>query len=165
MATYSDASSNEVGVPVGRLLTNHPRKIVALEGFGITVVDQIPVTGTIGPLFGRPKIDGQPGYVRLTNTNGGMRPGLAADRDRERETEHQSDEPGIRDGAFAIWRYREGWQRRFVNRLHAAVVDRLGERLGRRRAELQTVVAKHHQSAADGGGKRDEADLDGVGHG
>jgi len=26
-----------------RLLTNHPRKIVALEGFGIQVVDQVPV--------------------------------------------------------------------------------------------------------------------------
>ncbi len=27
-----------------RLLTNHPRKIVALEGFGIRIVDQVPVT-------------------------------------------------------------------------------------------------------------------------
>ena len=27
-----------------RLLTNHPRKIVALEGFGIEIVDQVPVT-------------------------------------------------------------------------------------------------------------------------
>jgi 3,4-dihydroxy 2-butanone 4-phosphate synthase/GTP cyclohydrolase II len=26
-----------------RLLTNHPRKIVALEGFGIEIVDQVPV--------------------------------------------------------------------------------------------------------------------------
>ena len=26
-----------------RLLTNHPRKVVGLEGFGITIVDQIPV--------------------------------------------------------------------------------------------------------------------------
>ncbi|MGA2154666.1 MAG: hypothetical protein ABSH37_09635 [Bryobacteraceae bacterium] len=26
-----------------RLLTNHPRKIVALEGFGIEVVEQVPV--------------------------------------------------------------------------------------------------------------------------
>jgi len=28
-----------------RLLTNHPRKIVALEGFGIEIVEQVPVTG------------------------------------------------------------------------------------------------------------------------
>jgi GTP cyclohydrolase II len=26
-----------------RLLTNHPRKIVALEGFGIEIADQVPV--------------------------------------------------------------------------------------------------------------------------
>jgi 3,4-dihydroxy 2-butanone 4-phosphate synthase/GTP cyclohydrolase II len=26
-----------------RLLTNHPRRIVALEGFGIEVVEQVPV--------------------------------------------------------------------------------------------------------------------------
>jgi len=25
------------------LLTNHPRRIVALEGFGIEIVDQVPV--------------------------------------------------------------------------------------------------------------------------
>jgi GTP cyclohydrolase II len=25
------------------LLTNHPRKIVALEGFGIEIVEQLPV--------------------------------------------------------------------------------------------------------------------------
>jgi hypothetical protein len=28
-----------------RLLTNHPRKIVALEGFGIEIVGQQPVDG------------------------------------------------------------------------------------------------------------------------
>jgi 3,4-dihydroxy 2-butanone 4-phosphate synthase/GTP cyclohydrolase II len=27
-----------------RLLTNHPRKVVGLEGFGITIVEQIPVS-------------------------------------------------------------------------------------------------------------------------
>ncbi len=35
-----------------RLLTNHPRKIVALEGFGIEIVDQVPVgpaAGISGP--------------------------------------------------------------------------------------------------------------------
>jgi len=26
-----------------RLLTNHPRKVAALEGFGIEIVEQIPV--------------------------------------------------------------------------------------------------------------------------
>jgi 3,4-dihydroxy 2-butanone 4-phosphate synthase/GTP cyclohydrolase II len=26
-----------------RLLTNHPRKVVGLEGFGISIVEQIPV--------------------------------------------------------------------------------------------------------------------------
>jgi len=26
-----------------RLLTNHPRKVAALEGFGIEIVEQIPI--------------------------------------------------------------------------------------------------------------------------
>jgi 3,4-dihydroxy 2-butanone 4-phosphate synthase/GTP cyclohydrolase II len=26
-----------------RLLTNHPRKVAALEGFGIEIVEQVPV--------------------------------------------------------------------------------------------------------------------------
>jgi len=26
-----------------RLLTNHPRRVVALEGFGIEIVEQVPV--------------------------------------------------------------------------------------------------------------------------
>jgi 3,4-dihydroxy 2-butanone 4-phosphate synthase/GTP cyclohydrolase II len=34
---------SDLGLHTIRLLTNHPRKIVALEGFGIKVVDQIPV--------------------------------------------------------------------------------------------------------------------------
>ena len=34
---------NDLGLHTIRLLTNHPRKIVALEGFGIEIVDQIPV--------------------------------------------------------------------------------------------------------------------------
>jgi 3,4-dihydroxy 2-butanone 4-phosphate synthase / GTP cyclohydrolase II len=33
----------DLGLSTIRLLTNHPRKIVALEGFGIHIVDQIPV--------------------------------------------------------------------------------------------------------------------------
>jgi 3,4-dihydroxy 2-butanone 4-phosphate synthase / GTP cyclohydrolase II len=36
---------SDLGLSTIRLLTNHPRKIVALEGFGIQVVDQIPVWG------------------------------------------------------------------------------------------------------------------------
>ena len=34
---------SELGLHTIRLLTNHPRKIVALEGFGIEIVDQVPV--------------------------------------------------------------------------------------------------------------------------
>src|SRR5579883_2278395 len=34
---------SDLGLHTIRLLTNHPRKIVALEGFGIEVVDQIPI--------------------------------------------------------------------------------------------------------------------------
>ncbi|MBK5290970.1 MAG: bifunctional 3,4-dihydroxy-2-butanone-4-phosphate synthase/GTP cyclohydrolase II, partial [Acidobacteriia bacterium] len=33
----------DLGLHRIRLLTNHPRKIVALEGFGIEIVDQVPV--------------------------------------------------------------------------------------------------------------------------
>jgi 3,4-dihydroxy 2-butanone 4-phosphate synthase/GTP cyclohydrolase II len=36
---------SDLGLHTIRLLTNHPRKIVALEGFGIEVVEQIPVEG------------------------------------------------------------------------------------------------------------------------
>jgi 3,4-dihydroxy 2-butanone 4-phosphate synthase/GTP cyclohydrolase II len=35
---------SDLGLHTIRLLTNHPRKIVALEGFGIEIVEQIPVT-------------------------------------------------------------------------------------------------------------------------
>jgi 3,4-dihydroxy 2-butanone 4-phosphate synthase/GTP cyclohydrolase II len=34
---------SDLGLHTIRLLTNHPRKIVALEGFGIEIIDQIPV--------------------------------------------------------------------------------------------------------------------------
>jgi len=34
---------SDLGLHTIRLLTNHPRKIVALEGFGIEVVEQVPV--------------------------------------------------------------------------------------------------------------------------
>jgi 3,4-dihydroxy 2-butanone 4-phosphate synthase/GTP cyclohydrolase II len=36
---------SDLGLHTIRLLTNHPRKIVALEGFGIEVVDQVPIDG------------------------------------------------------------------------------------------------------------------------
>ena len=39
---------SDLGLHTIRLLTNHPRKIVALEGFGIEIVDQLPV-GPAGP--------------------------------------------------------------------------------------------------------------------
>ena len=34
---------SDLGLHTIRLLTNHPRKVVALEGFGIEVVEQTPV--------------------------------------------------------------------------------------------------------------------------
>ena len=34
---------SDLGLHTIRLLTNHPRKIVALEGFGIEIVGQIPL--------------------------------------------------------------------------------------------------------------------------
>jgi 3,4-dihydroxy 2-butanone 4-phosphate synthase/GTP cyclohydrolase II len=34
---------SDLGLHTIRLLTNHPRKIVALEGFGIEIVDQVPL--------------------------------------------------------------------------------------------------------------------------
>jgi 3,4-dihydroxy 2-butanone 4-phosphate synthase/GTP cyclohydrolase II len=37
---------SDLGLHTIKLLTNHPRKIVALEGFGIEIVDQVPVTET-----------------------------------------------------------------------------------------------------------------------
>jgi len=35
---------SDLGLHTIRLLTNHPRKIVALEGFGIEIVEQVPVS-------------------------------------------------------------------------------------------------------------------------
>jgi len=34
---------SDLGLHTIRLLTNHPRRIVALEGFGIEIVEQVPV--------------------------------------------------------------------------------------------------------------------------
>jgi 3,4-dihydroxy 2-butanone 4-phosphate synthase/GTP cyclohydrolase II len=42
---------SDLGLHSIRLLTNHPRKIVALEGFGIKIVEQVPITileGAVG---------------------------------------------------------------------------------------------------------------------
>jgi 3,4-dihydroxy 2-butanone 4-phosphate synthase/GTP cyclohydrolase II len=36
---------SDLGLHTIRLLTNHPRKIVALEGFGIEIAEQVPVLG------------------------------------------------------------------------------------------------------------------------
>jgi 3,4-dihydroxy 2-butanone 4-phosphate synthase/GTP cyclohydrolase II len=35
---------SDLGLHTIRLLTNHPRKVVAIEGFGIEIIDQVPVT-------------------------------------------------------------------------------------------------------------------------
>ncbi len=40
---------SDLGLHTIRLLTNHPRKIVALEGFGIEIVDQVPVSLRVPP--------------------------------------------------------------------------------------------------------------------
>jgi 3,4-dihydroxy 2-butanone 4-phosphate synthase/GTP cyclohydrolase II len=34
---------SDLGLHTIRLLTNHPRKVVALEGFGIKIVEQVPI--------------------------------------------------------------------------------------------------------------------------
>ncbi len=35
---------SDLGLTAIRVLTNHPRKVVALEGYGITIADQVPIT-------------------------------------------------------------------------------------------------------------------------
>jgi 3,4-dihydroxy 2-butanone 4-phosphate synthase/GTP cyclohydrolase II len=40
---------SDLGLHTIRLLTNHPRKIVALEGFGIEIVDQVPLAQAVSP--------------------------------------------------------------------------------------------------------------------
>jgi 3,4-dihydroxy 2-butanone 4-phosphate synthase/GTP cyclohydrolase II len=40
---------SDLGLHTIRLLTNHPRRIVALEGFGIEIVDQLPISGESEP--------------------------------------------------------------------------------------------------------------------
>src|SRR5216684_5997252 len=36
----------DLGLRHIRLLTNHPKRVAGLEGFGITIVEQMPVEGT-----------------------------------------------------------------------------------------------------------------------
>ncbi len=45
---------SDLGLRSIRLLTNHPRKVVALEGFGISIVDQVPVWPQHAPLTPEP---------------------------------------------------------------------------------------------------------------
>ena len=33
----------DLGLTNLRVLTNHPRKVVALEGYGLTIADQVPI--------------------------------------------------------------------------------------------------------------------------
>ena len=41
--TESDFTHDEVKVFAQDLLTNHPKRVAGLEGFGITIVEQVPV--------------------------------------------------------------------------------------------------------------------------
>ena len=47
----------EVGVGKLRLLTNNPKKVVGLEGFGLEIIEQIPLEIT-------PKTDAQRRYLK-----------------------------------------------------------------------------------------------------
>jgi 3,4-dihydroxy 2-butanone 4-phosphate synthase/GTP cyclohydrolase II len=38
----------DLGLRNIRVLTNHPRKLVALEGYGLTIADQVPIAVTAG---------------------------------------------------------------------------------------------------------------------
>lgn len=57
---------SDLGLHRIRLLTNHPRKIVGLEGFGITVVEQLPVALDVveAGVRGRAGVRGQGSGVR-----------------------------------------------------------------------------------------------------
>jgi 3,4-dihydroxy 2-butanone 4-phosphate synthase/GTP cyclohydrolase II len=39
---------SDLNISAIRLLTNHPRKVVALQGYGIEIVEQIPISVTRG---------------------------------------------------------------------------------------------------------------------
>ena len=38
----------DLGLTSIRVLTNHPRKLVALEGYGLKIADQVPIAVTAG---------------------------------------------------------------------------------------------------------------------
>ena len=38
----------DLGLRRIRVLTNHPRKVVALEGYGLEIADQVPLAITLG---------------------------------------------------------------------------------------------------------------------
>jgi hypothetical protein len=44
----------DLGLRRIRLLTNHPRKIFGLEGFGIEIVEQVPIPASVPGTFPRP---------------------------------------------------------------------------------------------------------------
>ena len=44
---------SDLGVHNIRLLTNHPRKVAALEGFNIRIVEQVPIPVDARPLVRR----------------------------------------------------------------------------------------------------------------
>jgi hypothetical protein len=52
-----------------------PGNVSVVDEASGTVYNEIPVMPTIGPLIGRPKIEGQPGYVMLVNPPPGLRTG------------------------------------------------------------------------------------------
>ena len=58
---------SDLGLHTIRLLTNHPRKIVALEGFGIEIVDQVPIQPAR-----------QPPSRRVNNESGAVLTGMKA---------------------------------------------------------------------------------------
>jgi 3,4-dihydroxy 2-butanone 4-phosphate synthase/GTP cyclohydrolase II len=39
----------DLGLTSIRLLTNNPKKLIGLEGYGLTVTEQVPLQGTCGP--------------------------------------------------------------------------------------------------------------------
>jgi 3,4-dihydroxy 2-butanone 4-phosphate synthase/GTP cyclohydrolase II len=43
---------SDLGLSTIRLLTNHPRKVVGLEGFGIQITEQIAFSETLRPALG-----------------------------------------------------------------------------------------------------------------
>jgi GTP cyclohydrolase II len=44
---------SDLGVQQIRLLTNHPRRVAALEGYGLTIVEQVPLGAAASVLASR----------------------------------------------------------------------------------------------------------------